>query len=53
MKTEITFEDVVAFIIQNADNTEMMDKLNRMTFAFTSKFKKVEKYEKDELGFTL
>lgn len=38
MKKEITFEDVVKFIIENSEETEMMDKINKITFPFTSKY---------------
>lgn len=38
MKQEITFEDVVEFVAKNSDETARMDKLNKMTFPFTSKY---------------
>ena len=37
--TKITFEDVIEFIALNSDETEWMDKLNKLTFPFTSKYK--------------
>ena len=37
---EITIKDVMEFIFTNCNNTEMMDKINRITFPFTSKFEK-------------
>ena len=37
-KEEITFTDVVEFIARNSDNTLRMDKLNKLTFPFTSKY---------------
>lgn len=37
-KEEITFEDLVEFIARNSDNTLRMDKLNKLTFPFTSKY---------------
>lgn len=37
-KEEITFEDVIEFIARNSDNTLWMDKLNKLTFPFTSKY---------------
>jgi len=36
--TKITFEDVIEFIALNSDETEWMDKLNKLTFPFTSKY---------------
>ena len=36
-KEEITFTDVVEWIAKNSDNTLWMDKLNKLTFPFTSK----------------
>jgi hypothetical protein len=38
-KEEITFTDVVEFIARNSDETFWMDKLNKLTFPFTSKYK--------------
>lgn len=35
---EITFKDVVEFIAVNSDQTARMDKLNKLTFPFTSKY---------------
>ena len=37
-KDEITFTDVVEFIAVNSDQTARMDKLNKLTFPFTSKY---------------
>lgn len=37
-KEEITFTDVVEFIARNSDQTAWMDKLNKLTFPFTSKY---------------
>lgn len=37
-KDEITFNDVVEFIAVNSDQTAWMDKLNKLTFPFTSKY---------------
>lgn len=36
---DLTWEDVVNFIVQNSDNEEMMDKLNKITYPFTSRYK--------------
>lgn len=44
---EITFADVVAFIITNCDDEKVMDKINRMTFPFTSKFKTTNQKKQD------
>ena len=33
-------DDVVRWIMQNSDNEEVMDKVNRLTFTFTPKYKK-------------
>jgi len=38
MKEKITIDDVIEFIVKNSDNTEWMDKLNKATFPFTSKY---------------
>lgn len=35
--------DVISFIIQNCEDTELMDKINRITFPFTSKYKDFSK----------
>ena len=37
---KITFEDVVEFVIKNSDNRERMDKLNKITFPFTTSYDK-------------
>lgn len=37
-KEEITFTDVVEWIARNSDQTAWMDKLNKLTFPFTSKY---------------
>lgn len=39
MEREITYEDVLMFIIKNKDNEKMMADLNRTTFAFTARYK--------------
>jgi len=40
-KMKITLEDVIEFIIKNSEETEWMDKINNLTFPFTSKFKRL------------
>lgn len=42
-KKEITIEDVMMFIIHNSENTEIMDKINKTTFPFTSKYLRFSK----------
>lgn len=37
---EITFEDVIEFVIKNSENRERMDKLNKITFPFTTSYEK-------------
>ena len=38
MTKEITIDDVIEFIIRNCDNTELMDKINKTSFPFTTKY---------------
>lgn len=35
---KITIDDVIEFIIKNSENRERMDKINKITFPFTSKY---------------
>lgn len=35
---EITIDDVIEFIIKNCDDTELMDKINKTSFPFTTKY---------------
>lgn len=44
--TEVTFKGVTEFILNNCDDQEAMDKINKMTFPFTSKF---EVFTKNQL----
>ena len=37
---EITYADVLIWIVENSDNFEVMDKINQLTFPFTSKYKR-------------
>lgn len=37
-KNEITIDDVIEFIIRNCDNVELMDKISRTSFPFTTKY---------------
>lgn len=34
----MTMDDIVEFIIKNSDKTEWMDRINKITFPFTSKY---------------
>lgn len=40
MKEKLTIEDVIEFIVKNSDKTERMDKINKITFPFTTKYAK-------------
>lgn len=44
-----TIEDVIEFIIKNSDNTERMDRINKITFPFTSKYNSRFSKKKDEV----
>ena len=44
---EITYEDVRKWIIENSDDTESMDDINKLTYIFTSKYKK-QMHEKNK-----
>ncbi|MBO7716655.1 MAG: hypothetical protein J6S85_24025 [Methanobrevibacter sp.] len=44
-----TIEDVIEFIIKNSDNTERMDRINKITFPFTSKYNSRFPKKKDEV----
>lgn len=35
---EIKFEDVIEFIIKNSENREQMDKINKISFPFTTSY---------------
>lgn len=45
---KIEFKDVCQFIIENSDNTELMDKINLITFPFTNKYFDLYKKNKPE-----
>ena len=52
MKTKMTtIDDVIEFIIKNSDNTQRMDRINKITFPFTSKYdsKFTKKKASDEI----
>lgn len=36
----LTIDEVLFWIIKNSDDTDVMDKINKMTFQFTSKYSK-------------
>ena len=40
---KITINDVIEFIIKNSEQTEWMDKINKVTFPFTSKYAEFSK----------
>ncbi len=42
---EITIDDVIEFIIKNCDNTELMDKINKTSFPFTTKYLNSNKWK--------
>lgn len=46
-KDEITIDDVIEFIIKNCDNTELMDKISRVSFPFSSKYLNGDKKRKE------
>lgn len=39
---DLTRDDVIKFILYNSDNTEMMDKINKISYPFTSRYDNVE-----------
>lgn len=39
MEREITYDDVLMFIVKNKDNVEIMDDLNRTVYPFTSRYR--------------
>lgn len=43
MAKEITYEDVKKFILENFENEELMNLINRLTYAGTSKYKEQQK----------
>lgn len=47
---KITIDDVIEFIIKNSEETERMDKINKITFPFTSKYERyINKKTKDTI----
>lgn len=48
---EITFEDVIEFVIKNSDKRERMDKLNKITFPFTTSYE--NKYWKKKTDYIM
>lgn len=38
LKNEITIDDVIEFIIKHCDDRELMDKISRTSFPFTTKY---------------
>lgn len=45
---KITIDDVIEFIIKNSDKTERMDKINKITFPFTSKYERFSRKNEDK-----
>ena len=48
MPKTLTFEEVRKWIIENNENTDWMDTLNRITYPFTSKFRSRQQYGDEE-----
>ena len=46
---EITFEDVIEFVVKNSDHRERMDKLNKITFPFTTSYENKYCKKEDEI----
>lgn len=46
---EIKFEDVIEFVIKNSDHRERMDKLNKITFPFTTSYENKYSKKKSEI----
>lgn len=44
---EITIDDIIEFIIKNCDDTELMDKINKTSFPFTTKYLNSNKWKKE------
>lgn len=42
---EITIDDIIEFIIKNCDDTELMDKINKTSFPFTTKYLNSNKWK--------
>ena len=43
MEKKITIDDVIEFIVKNSENKEWMDKINKITFPFTTKYEEFSK----------
>lgn len=39
----LTLDDIIRWIVRNSEDEVTMDKINRLTFAFTSKYKSFTK----------
>jgi hypothetical protein len=37
---QLTLSDIVRWIVENSDDEASMDKINKLTFSFTSKYKR-------------
>ena len=51
-KNEITIDDIIEFIIKNCDNTELMDKISRTSFPFTTKYLEGNKEREKHYGYS-
>lgn len=45
MTREITIDDIIEFIIKHCDDTKLMDKINKTSFPFTTKYLSKNKRE--------
>jgi hypothetical protein len=48
----ITLQDVLHWIVDNCDNTDAMEKINRASFPFTSRYEKHTNAKKPNKGYT-
>jgi len=44
-KDEITIDDIIEFIIKHCDDIELMDKINKTSFPFTTKYLNSNKWK--------
>ena len=49
-KEKITIKEIIYFIVENSEDIELMDRINKITFPFTSKYKNFTKmnYENEK-----
>ena len=53
LKNEITIDDVIEFIIKNCDDRELMDKISRTSFPFTTKYLNGNKRREEKESSTI